>query len=147
MVNTNKPWDHKWQIATDEKLLKVTVHRLTPRGVCSRSHYHKYKKFDYFYDIWSNIHYGYVGLSVGFSKQTLLSGSNIQQALNFNIKGADTLDDVTTIKIGFKLFEEFGKFAENLTYQHVLNAIDNTPRESFNESKLPHVCIDKIFCK
>ncbi|UMP97053.1 polymorphic toxin type 44 domain-containing protein [Klebsiella pneumoniae] len=32
----------------------------------------KFKQHDYFYDVWSNIHYGYVGRSVGFSEAILL---------------------------------------------------------------------------
>lgn len=78
-VDDGKDWDHKWQIVKDKDLMKVTVHRLTPSKVCSHSHYHKYKNYDYFFDVWSNIHYGYVGLSVGFDEDTLLKGSDIQQ--------------------------------------------------------------------
>ncbi|UTO05414.1 polymorphic toxin type 44 domain-containing protein [Moraxella sp. FZLJ2107] len=82
---------------------KITVHRPTQRGIPSESHYHKYKDYDYFYDVWSNIHYGYLGLSVGFSEKVLLSGSWVQQ-VGSDIKPAfkekrlpraDTLDDHT----------------------------------------------------
>ncbi|OBX60317.1 hypothetical protein A9Z63_05345 [Moraxella lacunata] len=147
MVDTNKPWDHKWQIVTDEKLLKVTVHRLTPRGACSHSHYHKYKKFDYFYDIWSNIHYGYVGLSVGFSEQALLSGSWVQQVGSDIISAfkerrlprADTLDDNTAMKIGFELYKKRGKFADKLTPEDMLY-IFNTPQNQLPNSKQIHWC-------
>jgi len=29
------------------------------------------EEYEYFYDIWSNIHFGYVGASVGFDRETL----------------------------------------------------------------------------
>lgn len=116
MVDTNKPWDHKWQLVQDDRLnknSKITVHRPTQKGTPSESHYHKYKNYDYFYDVWSNIHYGYVGLSVGFSEQALLSGSWVQQAGSDIISAfkerrlprADTLDDNTAMKIGFELYK------------------------------------------
>ena len=41
----------------------------------SESYYHKYKEYDFYLDVWSNIHYGYVGLSVGFTEDLLLKGS------------------------------------------------------------------------
>ena len=105
-VDDGKDWDHKWQIVKDKDLMKVTVHRLTPSKVCSHSHYHKYKNYDYFFDVWSNIHYGYVGLSVGFDEDTLLKGSDIQQFIleskniitKLKLPSGDTNDDKTTIK-------------------------------------------------
>ena len=65
-----------------------------------------YKNYDYFFDVWSNIHYGYVGLSVGFDEDTLLKGSDIQQFIleskniitKLKLPSGDTNDDKTTIK-------------------------------------------------
>lgn len=50
-VGQNRPWDHKPIIHA-----KFGGYR------------HKQGKYDYFYDIWSNIHYGYVGRAGGFPK-------------------------------------------------------------------------------
>lgn len=148
-VDTNKDWDHKRLIKNDTPQLglnKLTVHRPISYRVNtkeSHSHFHKYKGYDYFYDIWSNIHYGYIGLSVGFEENTLLTGSDFQQFLH-NVKkgtwGADTPDDRTTMKMGFTLFKKFGKYAENLTFQDVLNILDTTSINSFPESKQTHWC-------
>lgn len=33
----------------------------------------------YYYDIWSNIHYGYVGAAAGFSESVLLDGAGLEQ--------------------------------------------------------------------
>ena len=112
-VDIGKDWDHKPLIKADIPNLglnQLTVHRplrSSESSVESRSHFHKYKDYDYYYDVWSNIHYGYVGLSVGFNENTLIKGSNFQQFLQ-NLKGltlgADTPDDRTTMEMGFALF-------------------------------------------
>lgn len=151
MVDTNKPWDHKWQLVQDDRFnknSKITVHRPTQKGTPSESHYHKYKNYDYFYDVWSNIHYGYVGLSVGFSEQALLSGSWVQQAGSDIISAfkerrlprADTLDDNTAMKIGFELYKKRGKFAGKLTPEDILYILDNTPQNQLPNSKQIHWC-------
>lgn len=162
-VDNEKAWDHKTLISGQRyqnlkagefflgnppkaKLNNLTVHRPISYRVNakeSHSHFHKYKDYDYFYDIWSNIHYGYVGLSVGFDENTLLAGSDFQQFLHNAKKGtwgADTPDDRTTMKMGFILFKKFGKYADNLTFQDVLNILDNTSINSFPESKQTHWC-------
>lgn len=139
-VKTKSIWDHKPKIR--DKFSSVAVARPLPKpsNTPSKSYYHKYKKYDYFYDAWSNIHYGYVGLSVGFDEDLLLSGSTLEQNMTLGAMGDDTLDDVTTMKIGFRLFHQYGKDAENLTVQHILDALDSTPETSFPESKQPHWC-------
>jgi len=63
MVNYGKPWDHK-------PILKKKFGDWSHDGVTGK---------DYFFDIWSNIHYGYVGRSVGFSMWTLKSGAGYAQ--------------------------------------------------------------------
>ena len=50
--------------------------------VTYKSYWHKYKDYDYYYDVWSNIHYGYVGLSVGFDEKTLLGGADLAQVID-----------------------------------------------------------------
>nr|WP_310548541.1 polymorphic toxin type 44 domain-containing protein [Klebsiella pneumoniae] len=77
-VKTGSIWDHKPKIR--DLFSSVAVARPLPRkGKSSKSYYHKFKQHDYFYDVWSNIHYGYVGRSVGFSEAILLKGSTWEQ--------------------------------------------------------------------
>ena len=45
--------------------------------------------------------------------------------------GDDTLDDITSMKIGFELYHRFGKYAEKLTSQHILDALVNTSTKGF----------------
>lgn len=42
----------------------------------------KHGEYDYFYDIWSNIHYGYVGVALGFSAAEMINGAGLAQALD-----------------------------------------------------------------
>jgi hypothetical protein len=58
-VRQNGDWDHKPKIAQ----------RFHPRVPGGQQHWHLYGKTLYFYDVWSNIHYGYVGRAAGFSEK------------------------------------------------------------------------------
>jgi hypothetical protein len=62
-VGNRKPWDYKIP-------LKTTYGDWADDGVSGRS---------YGFDIWSNLHYGYVGCAAGFSAFTLKSGAGYAQ--------------------------------------------------------------------
>lgn len=47
-------------------------------------------KYEFFLDIWSNIHYGYIGLSIGFSEGVLKSGAGAAQLKNDGYEPAET---------------------------------------------------------
>ncbi|WP_458736808.1 polymorphic toxin type 44 domain-containing protein [Pseudomonas chlororaphis] len=64
-VGQDRPWDHKPKI------------RNTIGGI-----WHKQGKYEYFYDIWSNIHYGYVGMAGGLSESVLLDGAGAEQIVS-----------------------------------------------------------------
>ncbi|GKX43684.1 hypothetical protein SOASR015_27180 [Pectobacterium carotovorum subsp. carotovorum] len=137
-VKTGSTWDHKPIIR--KKFLNVAVARKTERGNTSISHYHKYKMHDYFLDVWSNIHYGYVGLSVGFSEDLLLKGSTWEQNMTPGAIGDDTIDDVTSMKIGFSLYHKFGRFAEDLSIQDIMNALESSASNKLPHSRDEHWC-------
>ncbi|WP_296953062.1 polymorphic toxin type 44 domain-containing protein [uncultured Massilia sp.] len=81
-VAPNRPWDHKPILA--ERLRKQHIFR---KG------WQRYGNEDYFYDIWSNIHYGYVGVACGFSADELLGGAGLAQA------GSDFLRDARKLRV------------------------------------------------
>ena len=150
-VFKDQEWDHKWQIRDNKAFNSVA----TPRKVGSlqgirknrrnkqnkvrdsKSYWHKYKRHDYFYDVWSNIHFGYVGLACGFDQGTLLWGGARAQLFDEGRVDGDAPDDQVCIKIGFTLFKQFGMWAENLTAQAVLDALEQA---DLNESRETHVC-------
>lgn len=143
-VFAKRPWDHKPLIRN--KFNGLAVERTeysteVKRMVTYKSYWHKYKDYDYYYDVWSNIHYGYVGLSVGFDEKTLLGGADLAQVIDSSGGNAeDTGDDKTSIKIGFALYYKYGRYAEGLTAQDILNALDSS---MMTESKRKHVCLEK----
>lgn len=65
-VSQNQEWDHK------PKLYEMYD------GVV----WHKQGTHVYFYDIWSNIHYGYIGVAGGLSERVLLDGAGAEQIVS-----------------------------------------------------------------
>lgn len=68
-VGQGMDWDHK------KKIPKVIG------GV-----WHKQGDYNYFYDIWSNIHYGYVGRAGGLSESVLSDGAGVEQIASESIR-------------------------------------------------------------
>lgn len=54
--------------------------------------------------------------------------------------GDDTVDDVTSMKIGFALFHQHGKYAESLTVNNILDAFEQTADLLIPYSKEKHWC-------
>lgn len=71
-VGQNRPWDHK------------PIIRRTIGGV-----WHKQGKYEYYYDIWSNVHYGYVGRAGDLSESALLDGAGGEQIISDAIRKAE----------------------------------------------------------
>ena len=95
----------------------------------------------FFFDIWSNIHYGYIGKSVGFSRLELVSGAGVAQAqdntnlppgalqrfkqalLDADISALGELDEVedrAAAELGIELWDRFGA---GLEFQSFLDAV------------------------
>lgn len=109
-VNYGAPWDHKPHI-------KKTY------GEYSED---KQNRILYAWDIWSNIHFGYVGVAVGFDEGTLLDGAGAAQWMGGNVpdgywkrrmetigdadvfRALDDPRDQEAIRIGVGLFREKG---------------------------------------
>jgi hypothetical protein len=58
-------------------------------------------EYEYYYDIWSNIHYGYVGRAIGFDSMTLQYGAN----LGDYFVGRNDAGDVLNTQIGIDLWD------------------------------------------
>lgn len=68
LVRQGGQWDHKTVIPT----------RFYPRDPVGQ-HWHLYNNTLYYYDVWSNLHYGYVGSAYGFTESVLLDGAGLEQ--------------------------------------------------------------------
>ena len=141
-------WDHKPVIEDDFPTGKSLL-------------LHKYQGFDYFYDIWSNIHYGYVGIAVGFTARELLGGAGLAQ-FGDDIAGnivrgrrpspqhhpsngpwpnsADDIQDHTSIQLGIDLWSEVkpGAMTVDLLLERI--AAVPTPWGAGKGAKRHHQC-------
>lgn len=77
LVRQDGRWDHKPLIAR----------RFTPAVESGEQHFHRYHGHVYFYDVWSNVHYGYVGRACGFSEAELLDGAGLEQIASDLLRG------------------------------------------------------------
>ena len=147
IVGPGQPWDHKPHL---QRML----------GADFNDGWNKYGEFDYFYDIWSNIHYGYVGVALGFSAAEMINGAGLAQALHDKWTGkrlqhhpengswpasADDVPDHISIKVGAELHGHVKPHA--LTVDTLLELISSVPApwgtgEDF--AKEPHNCDRKL---
>lgn len=152
MVREDGPWDHKREIRRDGNGHFASL------GKSSYRYHHKYGKYEYYYDIWANIHYGYVSLYCGFSEGLMLEGAGLEQV------GSDTLhddqdvtyrseipggwlslrkfDDVTdnlSIRLGFELYHEYPD-PSALTADIVMQKVASAPYPIREDSKIHHDC-------
>jgi hypothetical protein len=106
-VMQDADWDHKPKIR--KAFLSPTMNSRV---------WHAYGGTAYYYDVWSNVHYGYVGIAAGFSESTLLDGAGLEQVGSdllrtrwpkgtAGVKGLrrfDGVSDRVAIVIGIELF-------------------------------------------
>ncbi len=111
-------WDHKPVLYPRERAQPSPVPEIPKTGgwstVGSRL---------YYFDIWSNIHYGYVGRASGFSQPELTGGAGLEQIGSNWVRGLpshrspgadnwlaswDDPSDNAAIQIGIRLWEQYG---------------------------------------
>jgi len=141
-VGQNRPWDHKPEIARN-----------------FGGAWQKQGRYDYFYDIWSNIHYGYVGRAGGLTESVLLDGAGLEQVASDSIRklqkwserggprrtadveGLRAWDDIAdrvSIGIGVKLYEKLPD--GGVTAKILMDEILAVPRSKWGEGIRDHVC-------
>lgn len=148
-VGQGRKWDHKVPLAE------------MYNGVV----YHKQGDYDYFYDIWSNIHYGYVGRAGGLSESVLLDGAGAEQIVSDTLRKAgevlqkpkeerklpgpnrsadidglrawDDAPDRTSISIGIKLFRQHpnGGITAKMVMSEVLAVVPEAWGKGIREHK------------
>jgi hypothetical protein len=92
LVKTNAVWDHKPKL---KAMLNL--------GPDFHFPIEGDPDHEYYYDIWSNIHYGYVGRAAGIAGSTLQWG-----AARGGAAGKNDPMDVATIDLGILLWERYG---------------------------------------
>jgi hypothetical protein len=94
-VRPGGDWDHKPILADKLGLKKEGDYYFPIRGNNTK---------EVFYDVWSNIHYGYVGSAAGFDARTLQEGAAVADG----IAGRNDPVDVLTVQIGIDLWKKYG---------------------------------------
>ncbi|WP_236249976.1 polymorphic toxin type 44 domain-containing protein, partial [Pseudomonas cichorii] len=141
-VGQNRPWDHKPKIHSK-----------------FGGYSHKQGKYDYFYDIWSNIHYGYVGRAGGLSESVLSDGAGLEQIASDSIrkvldwerrkgphategveglKAFDDAPDRISISIGIRLFDEHPN--GGITAKMVMEKVLAVKPEDWGDGISAHEC-------
>jgi uncharacterized Zn-binding protein involved in type VI secretion len=146
MVGQDRPWDHKPK-------LKALFNNVV---------WHKYGKYAYFFDIWSNVHYGYIGIACGFSEDWLFDGAGLEQIASDTLRKIndwqekpgprrsegveglrawDDLPDRISIFIGIKLYRKYPR--GGLTPAIIMDEILSVPIADWGEGVRLHSCYDK----
>jgi hypothetical protein len=107
MVAPNSFWDHKPKLEAMLGLYQEQQDYYFPIEGDA--------EYEYYYDIWSNVHYGYVGSAAGFDAETLQSGAAVPW-----FAGTNDEYDALSIQIGIDLWNQFGS---NLTSEQLRDAI------------------------
>ena len=141
-VGQNRPWDHK-----------PKIQELFPGAR------HKQGRYEYYFDIWSNIHYGYVGTAVGFSESLLFDGAGAEQIVSDTVRKLsdweqypgprrspgiegwrawDDAPDRISIGIGIKLYHQ----APNggITARQIMDEVLAITPEQWGDGAKLHAC-------
>ncbi|GAA4904489.1 RHS repeat-associated core domain-containing protein [Streptomyces coeruleoprunus] len=87
-------WDHKPKLEVKFKLAEVGYFTKIPG-----------RNLRVYYDIWSNIHYGYVGRAAGIDPETLIEGASLGDSI---LVGRNDPGDEITMQAGIDLWENYG---------------------------------------
>ncbi|VVO12277.1 polymorphic toxin type 44 domain-containing protein [Pseudomonas fluorescens] len=143
-VGQNMEWDHKPKLRT----------------MYNNEVRHKQGKYDYYYDIWSNIHYGYVGVAGGLSESVLLDGAGVEQigsdtkrwfedskknpgphltaSLFDGLRAFDDITDRVAISIGVKLVKQYS--SGGVTAEIIMDEVLAVAPENWGDGIRDHAC-------
>ncbi|MGV9311617.1 RHS repeat-associated core domain-containing protein [Streptomyces sp. NPDC003691] len=114
MVRSGGPWDHKPQLEAKFDMKEKQLYR-TPITTDPLSK-------TVLYDVWSNIHYGYVGRKAGINGRVLMEGSRVSEK---GVGKTDSGDDIS-IRAGFRLFEESESSGKDVTVEQLHRVVMET---------------------
>lgn len=90
-----------------------------------------------FYDIYSNIHYGYVGRATGLDRGTLIRGASLGETL---LVGEDDAGEQITMRIDMDLYDRYGpNLTKEQLHQGVMQAISEMEQAKRQGKDVPHI--------
>ncbi|GGE21518.1 hypothetical protein GCM10011571_24490 [Marinithermofilum abyssi] len=110
VVKANGPWDHKPQLQKLMNLRKIDDFYYPIKGD---------NQHEYFYDLYSNIHYAYIGRAAGLPESLLTRASNV------HLPGVGRTDpgDNISLDIGYELYDKHKGDPSKLTAEEIRQAI------------------------
>ena len=108
-VAPGQDWDHKPQLQQRYDLQTSDDYYFKQPGT----------NREVFYDIYSNVHYGYVGRAAGFDADTLIQGASLGETV---LTGDDDQGDQITMRIGIELYDKYG---DDLTEEQLQQGIND----------------------
>ncbi|MFE9576346.1 polymorphic toxin type 44 domain-containing protein [Nocardia sp. NPDC006044] len=122
-VKTNGPWDHKPQL---KQLLDLKGEGMEPDFFFQQPG----TKRQVNYDIYSNLHYGYVGRAAGIEGSTLLWG-----AARGGEAGQNDQGDEITVQAGIDLYEKYGPGMTREQFHHAVEETVDKLETAQNQGK------------
>jgi hypothetical protein len=90
-----------------------------------------------YYDIWSNIHYGYVGRAAGFDTETLMEGQNFGPDF---LTGKNARADDNSTEFGAHLYDTYGAdMTEEQFSSAITDLISDLAEEKSSGIDVPHI--------
>ncbi len=126
-VAPGQEWDHKPQLQARYGLQTLDDYYFKQPGT----------NREVFYDIYSNVHYGYVGRAAGFDADTLIKGASLGETV---LTGDDDQGDQITMRVGIDLYDKYGaNLTEEQLRQGINDAMDQMERAQRNGEDVPQV--------
>lgn len=126
-VAPGQDWDHKPQLQQHFDLQTKNDYFFKQPG----------QNREVFYDIYSNIHYGYIGRAAGFDPDTLIKGASLGETL---LTGDDDQGDQITMRIGMDLYDKYGKdMTEDQLKQGIEDAMDRMEQAKREGKDVPQI--------
>ncbi|CAM5385528.1 hypothetical protein GCM10010343_46140 [Streptomyces avidinii] len=126
-VAPGQDWDHKPQLQERYDLQTLDDYYFKQPGT----------NREVFYDIYSNVHYGYVGRAAGIDADTLIKGASLGETL---LTGDDDQGDQITMRIGIDLYDKYGdNLTEEQLRQGINDAMDQMEQAQRNGENVPQV--------
>ncbi|MFF7438589.1 ricin-type beta-trefoil lectin domain protein [Streptomyces sp. NPDC008122] len=97
-VRDGGPWDHKGKLKNMMSLSTSSDYFFTVPG----------GEDEAYYDIWSNVHYGFVGTAAGFDEKTLQDGAGGKIPGTGFLTGKTDNGDIASVHMGVEMYRKYG---------------------------------------
>ncbi|MER8046747.1 ricin-type beta-trefoil lectin domain protein [Streptomyces sp. NPDC094032] len=124
-VHAGSDWDHKPKLKNMMNLSTSSDYYFTVPG----------GEDEAYYDVWSNVHYGFVGMAEGFEQSYLEGGAQAAIPGSEFFVGKTDIGDITSVRQGVEMFKKYGtEMTREQFHQGMLDTIS-----AMKEKKAPQI--------